>query len=71
MIVAWNLMGAEAREHFRQAVKADDETWRRGRAWALSIGVIAYAYYVDKEPSLTRTSRYQLEQVAAEMGLTL
>ncbi|ASC78148.1 aminoglycoside phosphotransferase family protein [Serratia sp. SRS-8-S-2018] len=71
MIVAWNLMGAEAREHFRQAVKVDDETWRRGRAWALSIGVIAYIYYVDKEPSLTRTSRYQLEQVAAEMGLTL
>jgi aminoglycoside phosphotransferase (APT) family kinase protein len=71
LIVAWNLMGPEAREHFRRAVKVDDETWRRGRAWALSIGVIAYAYYVDKEPLLTRTSRYQLKQVAAEMGLTL
>lgn len=71
LIVAWNLLGPEAREHFRRAVKVNDETWRRGRAWALSIGVIAYAYYVDKEPSLARTSRYQLEQVAAEMGLTL
>ncbi|WP_279587969.1 hypothetical protein [Serratia plymuthica] len=30
-----------------------------------------YAYYVEKEPVLARTSRYQIEQIAAEMGLTL
>lgn len=71
LIVAWNLLSQDNREDFKRAVDTDKATWLRGRAWALSIGVIAYAYYVEKDPALARTSRYQIEQVAAEMGLTL
>lgn len=71
LIVAWNLLDKNNRDVFKRAVDTDTATWVRGRAWALSIGVIAYAYYVEKEPVLARTSRYQIEQVAAEVELTL
>lgn len=71
LIVAWNLLSQDNREDFKRAVDTDKATWLRGRAWALSIGVIAYAYYVEKEPALARTSRYQIEQVAADVGLSL
>src|SRR5450830_420634 len=40
LIVAWNLLGGAVRAVFREALHVDDSTWERGRAWALSIGII-------------------------------
>jgi aminoglycoside phosphotransferase (APT) family kinase protein len=67
LIVAWNLLDAPARAVFRDAVAVDDATWDRGRAWALTIGVVAYPYYVDSNPALAGVSRYQIEQVLADI----
>lgn len=58
LIVAWNLLDDPARAVFRDALDVDEPEWERGRAWALTIGIIAYPYYVDTNPSLARISRY-------------
>ncbi len=45
LTVAWELLAAEARDGFRRAVGADDATWLRGRAWALSLALRTFPYY--------------------------
>lgn len=45
LVVAWEILDAPAREHFRRAVRVDDDTWLRGRAWALSLAVMTFPYY--------------------------
>lgn len=71
LIVAWNLLEDKGRAAFRDAVGVDQATWERGRAWALSIGIIAYPYYVHTNPALARVSRYQIEQVVADISRTV
>ena len=71
LIVAWNLLEDKGRAAFRDAVGVDQATWERGRAWALSIGVVAYPYYVHTNPALARVSRYQIEQVVADISRTV
>jgi len=65
MIVAWNLFPSAAREVFRKAVAVDDATWERGRGWALSVGVIALAYYRRTNPVLAGINRRAIDQVLA------
>lgn len=57
LMVAWTLLTAEGREVFREALSTDDDTWTRGRGWALSFGLLAYAYYMDTNPILATISR--------------
>lgn len=45
LIVAWEVLEAGAREVFRSAVGADDQSWLRGRAWALSLALGTFPYY--------------------------
>ncbi|CAH0187023.1 MULTISPECIES: hypothetical protein [unclassified Arthrobacter] len=70
LIVAWNLLEDKGRAAFRDAVGVDQTTWERGRAWALSIGIITYPYYVHTNPALARVSRYQIDQVVADISRT-
>lgn len=35
LTIAWTYFTANERQHFRDAVKVDDGTWHRGKAWAL------------------------------------
>jgi aminoglycoside phosphotransferase (APT) family kinase protein len=66
LIVAWNLFNAESREVLRAALKVDDATWKRGRGWALSVGLIALPYYEHSNPTLGAVSRYVVHQVLAD-----
>ncbi|WNC16122.1 aminoglycoside phosphotransferase family protein [Brevibacillus brevis] len=68
LMVAWTLLPAESRSVFRAALPADDATWARGRGWALSFGLLAYAYYHDKNPVLAHISRRTIDEVLAEHG---
>jgi aminoglycoside phosphotransferase (APT) family kinase protein len=54
---AWMLLTEAGRETFRNFLTVDDDTWARGRGWALCIGVIAAAYYHDSNPVLAKFSR--------------
>jgi aminoglycoside phosphotransferase (APT) family kinase protein len=67
LMVAWTFLTAENREVFRAALSVDDATWVRGRGWALSFGLIAYAYYWDKNPGLAAISKRAIDEV---LGIT-
>jgi aminoglycoside phosphotransferase (APT) family kinase protein len=60
---AWTFLPPEARRPFRDAVKPDEDAWARGRGWALSIAVIALAYYLHTNPTLVRMSRRTIAAV--------
>ncbi|MEY9863964.1 aminoglycoside phosphotransferase (APT) family kinase protein [Catenulispora sp. GAS73] len=45
LLPAWNLFEGDARAAFRAALGVDDDTWERGRGWALSIALVALPYY--------------------------
>jgi aminoglycoside phosphotransferase (APT) family kinase protein len=66
LIVAWNLLPAEARDAFRMALDVDDETWLRGRAWALSISLIQLPYYQHTNPVLAENSRHVIREVLTD-----
>ena len=66
LMVAWTLLPKEVRDDFRKSSRCDDETWARGRGWALSFGVIALAYYLNTNLTLAGTARYAIDQILAE-----
>jgi aminoglycoside phosphotransferase (APT) family kinase protein len=35
LAVAWTLLSADGRQAFRDRLSVDDQTWQRGRGWAL------------------------------------
>lgn len=65
LIVAWNLLPAHTRPLFRAALAVDDDTWRRGRGWALSISIIQLPYYQHTNPVLAANSRHVLAEILA------
>jgi aminoglycoside phosphotransferase (APT) family kinase protein len=65
LIIAWNLLPASARRTFRDALGVDDDTWRRGRGWALSISLIQLPYYQHTNPGLAENSRHVISEVLA------
>lgn len=66
LMVAWTFLTKESREEFRSLLTIDEATWVRGRGWALSFGLIAYAYYIDKNPGLAAISRRTIDEVLNE-----
>jgi aminoglycoside phosphotransferase (APT) family kinase protein len=65
LIAAWNLVPAEHRDAFRDALDVDDDTWARGRGWALVQAAVALPYYRDINPGMTAMARYALRQIEA------
>jgi len=65
-IIAWNFLTGAARQAFRSAVGADENSWARGRGWALSIGLVALPYYQHTNPQLAAISEFQVRQVLAD-----
>ena len=66
LMVAWNLLSTGTRAVFRAALLVDDDTWARGRGWALSVGLIALPYYQDTNPVLAGISRRAIQEVLAD-----
>ncbi|WP_308016802.1 aminoglycoside phosphotransferase family protein [Pseudonocardia sp. ICBG162] len=63
LIPAWNLLPPAARSTFRAAVGVDDDTWERGRGWALSMALIQLPYYRGTNPVISSNARHVIEQV--------
>ena len=66
LIAAWNLLPPGARGAFREALRADDATWARGRGWALSIALIQLPYYRRTNPVLAASARHVIHEVLAD-----
>ncbi len=63
LAVAWMMFTGAARDRFRRASGADDDTWRRAHGWAVALGV-AFANGDDR----VRTIGWRaLEQALADM----
>lgn len=58
LVIAWSLLNANSRDAFKQHLQGIDEnTWQRGRGWALSIALIMLPYYKYTNPVLARLAR--------------
>jgi aminoglycoside phosphotransferase (APT) family kinase protein len=66
LMAAWNLFAGAARDVYRVSLAPDDETWARGRGWALSMALIAWPYYRTTNPGLVAQSRHTIEAVLSE-----
>ncbi|MFD4509719.1 aminoglycoside phosphotransferase family protein [Streptomyces sp. NPDC058457] len=63
---AWNLLPADAREVFREALGVDDATWIRGRGRTLSQALIALPYYRTTNPAMAHNARHVIRTVLEE-----
>ena len=62
VMAAWVFLSAENRPLFREVLQVDDETWDRGRGWALSFGLIALPYYQTTNPVLAAIARRAINE---------
>lgn len=66
LIIAWSLLNAHSRKYFKENLKnIDDDTWARGRGWALSIALIILPYYKDTNPTIVKLAQRMIENVLA------
>lgn len=66
LISAWTLLPKSSRAVFREALNVNDATWERGRAWALSIAIIALPYYQDSHPNFANVAKYAIGEVLGD-----
>ena len=66
LMVGWSLLPPSSRAVFRSALSVDAATWARGRGWALSVALVALAYYRDINPDISERSRHTIHQVLAD-----
>ncbi|MER5310273.1 aminoglycoside phosphotransferase family protein [Streptomyces sp. NPDC002773] len=71
MMPAWTLLTADTRPLFREAARADDATWARGRGWALAWGLVTEAYYREKNPVLAAVAHRTRTEALAEYAAAL
>lgn len=66
-VIAWALMNSESRKIFKNHLENTDEnTWLRGRAWALSIAVIMLPYYMHTNPVLVALARHVITHILTD-----
>lgn len=64
LIIAWSLFNEHSRSVFRAHLEFNDEdTWQRGRGWALSIALIMLPYYKTSNPALATLARRMIENI--------
>jgi aminoglycoside phosphotransferase (APT) family kinase protein len=64
---AWELLGPEARDLFRQRIGVDDSEWLRARAWALAIPMMTFAYYWHTMPDRIHDRLIMARSVLSEV----
>jgi len=68
LIAAWAVFGPAGRARFRQLLDPDDDTWDRGRAYALHQALWIVPYYRETNPAFAALARRTVEQVLADGG---
>ena len=71
LIVAWEVLDPAARDVFRRAVRADQTSWLRGRAWALSLALMTFPYYWSTMPDRCASRLAVARSVLADASSTL
>jgi aminoglycoside phosphotransferase (APT) family kinase protein len=65
LAIAWTLLRDGAREAFRAAADLDDDTWDRGRGWALWKALITIAEFRVQRPAVAEEAREVLREILA------
>ena len=64
LVIAWSLFESSSRKIFMDNLRnIDDDTWERGRGWALSIALTMLPYYKNSNPILVALAKRMLENV--------
>lgn len=66
MMVAWTLLSKKSREVFYSIAQPDEDTWNRGRGWALFLGIVGYPYYRLSNPIFARIAKRTLDEVITD-----
>jgi len=63
----WGMFTGRSRDAFRDALDVDDDTWARGRGWAVK-SVYGIVYYRDTNPGIVARCRRRLTALLDETG---
>ena len=68
LLPLWCVVPPGERAAFREGVDLDDDTWRRGRGWALGPALTGIPYYWDTVPAFAQRGLRTLEVVLADLA---
>ncbi|MFB6985683.1 aminoglycoside phosphotransferase family protein [Streptomyces sp. NPDC056304] len=63
LVAAWHLLQEGPRDVLRQALGCDDLEWERGKAWAFAQAMGLVWYYVESNPTMSRTGKQTLDRI--------
>jgi len=64
LVPAWCLFNKSSRQIFKNnLVNIDENTWLRGKGWALSIALILLPYYKTRSPMMATLARQMLKNI--------
>jgi aminoglycoside phosphotransferase (APT) family kinase protein len=63
LIPAWCLFDNDSRIIFKETLGVDEDTWLRGKGWALSIALIIIPYYLKTNPVLVSVARRIISEI--------
>jgi aminoglycoside phosphotransferase (APT) family kinase protein len=62
-VIAWTLLTGTARDAYRDGLGLDEQTWDRGRGWALWKALITIAEHREQNPPIADEARRVLFEV--------
>lgn len=66
LAIAYTLFSGKSREVFRKIIKVDEDTWARGRAWALWKALITVAGLTNPNNSESKKSKQIIDDVISD-----
>ncbi|GAA0527986.1 aminoglycoside phosphotransferase family protein [Paractinoplanes ferrugineus] len=66
LMAGWAMFGPAERRGFRARLAVDDDTWARGRAYALVFGLAAWHYYRSRKPAFAALGRRTVNQALTD-----
>lgn len=68
LLPAWTVLPPGDRDAFRKALGCDDDTWRRGRGWALAPALTGIPYYWTTVPAFAQRGLHTIAAVLDDLG---
>jgi aminoglycoside phosphotransferase (APT) family kinase protein len=66
LLPCWTIFSEKTRRSFCDGLDVDDDSWIRGKGWALTTAIVAYQYYKGKNDLMERQSLRTLKSVLRE-----
>ena len=63
LAIAWTFFSNQSRDVFKHAMNWDEDTWERGRAWALWKALIILEQYFDTDLEKAREAKHIVNEI--------